>query len=295
MAYEGFSFSKGPQPGGASATFHGSEPVTTPAQQPVNPNAQEIARLESELAQAEAELAEFDRANPGIASGDAMLAANRAEGGDMSLYTGMTNAAENRALRESAEKESAITAINNAIANAKEMAARLEDQNDEFIEERKIKVENDLESARRTAAKYGLQLPSDWYVLNDRLEKVKRGEVNPDNLQNWEYRIWQKMNSKTLTDSDIKEMEEFVAKNPNSELAKYLMGRIPELKKNTTEAGARRDAERAKADSIARGYKFTTMAEIQNFANRWNSGTDAEIKLLKKYYTFDPSKGLKGK
>ena len=121
-------------------------------------NEGELAMLRQQLADVDRELAEFDRANPGIASGEAELAANRAAGGDIGFYTGMAGRAAAETQRTAAQATAARESIENALDEASRNAYGLEDEMDAFAKQRKMEVETQLNKAERMAANSGLNI-----------------------------------------------------------------------------------------------------------------------------------------
>lgn len=58
------------------------------------------------------------------------------------------------------------------------------------------------------------------------------------------------------------------------------------------DAKARRATRKANADALVKQFTGMDKARIATFRNRWNAGTDADIKAIKEFYNFDPKTGL---
>ena len=68
-----------------------TDSIITERRQAYDARNSELAQLETELAQVEAQIAEFDRMNPGIASGDIDIAATMMEAGNYAPYQQAVN------------------------------------------------------------------------------------------------------------------------------------------------------------------------------------------------------------
>lgn len=250
----------------------------------------ELAQLERELAQVNARIAEFDRANPGLSSGGAELAANRMEMGDYGAYDSLVGNAYGQARNDAARNDATNAGVMNAIDEARKLAFGLDNESDETRAERVQNIRVMLDKAARDAEKGGVRLPREWYELNEQLNGRGGNGGGKSELQ-WLNELYSKSDAHKLTDADVSEMKDFIRNNPKSELSLKLQGIISRYGKKTVESRMRWRGESESAEKAAKKYTSMTRGDAAQFANRWNAGTDAEIKLLKKFYNYDYETG----
>lgn len=231
----------------------------------------EIAQLETELAQVEAQIAEFDRMNPGIASGDIDIAATMMEAGNYSPYQQAVNAEIGRRQMNASGRDAAESAVRNAIANAKKLEWGLHEADDWMQRKTRGEMKAALDDAKYAADKNGIALPGEYYDLLKKVDgapddaNVGGGDTVLADTQ----RIEGLVRNKNLHDKDIQGLYAKADKmGDNSSEAAKLRALADKYKNSTVEAGERRRQAKAKAKEDAK-----------NFAARTASMTEAERNL----------------
>lgn len=222
----------------------------------------EIAQLETELAQVEAQIAEFDRMNPGIASGDIDIAATMMEAGNYSPYQQAVNTELGRRQMGASGRDAAESAVRNAIANAKKLEWGLHEADDWMQRKTRGEMKAALDDAKYTAEKNGIALPVEYYDL---LKKVDEGAANDTDVGGGDtvladtQRIEGLVRNKNLHDKDIRELYAKADKmgNNSSEAAK-LRALSDKYKNSTVEADERRRQAKAKAKEDAKNFAART-------------------------------------
>ena len=230
----------------------------------------EIAQLQAELAQVEAQIAEFDRMNPGIASGDIDIAATMMEAGNIAPYQQAVNTEIGRRQMNASGKDAAESAVRNAIANAKKLEWGLHEADDWMQRKTRGEMKAALDDAKYVAEKNGIALPGEYYDL---LKKVDEGAANDTNVGGGDtvladtQRIEGLVRNKNLHDKDIRELYAKADKmgNNSSEAAK-LRALADKYKNSTAEADERRRQAKAKAKEDAN--KFAARTENMTEAER---------------------------
>ena len=231
----------------------------------------ELARLQAELAQVEAQIAEFDRMNPGIASGDIDIAATMIEAGNYSPYQQAVNTEIGRRQMNASGRDAAESAVRNAIANAKKLEWGLHEADDWMQRKTRGEMKAALDDAKYAAEKNGIALPGEYYDL---LKKVD-GAPDDTNVGGGDtvladtQRIEGLVRNKNLHDKDIRELYAKADKmGDNSSEAAKLRALADKYKNSTAEADERRRQAKAKAKEDAK-----------NFAARTANMTEAERNL----------------
>ena len=276
---------QGPQAGGASATYYGAAPVQTPAADPFAAERAELAQLEAELKSVENEIADFDRANPGIDSGDIEVAAKMMEAGNASPYQSMVGLAQSRAQGIASAAKNAEDAIHNAIDNAGGFVATLKAKDDMAREEARALMRVQLNKAERMSKESGVPLPDEWFKLdalvNEGMPEGNGNGWNYDNTREFANDIQTKVNNNALHDSDLEEAEKYAQTINNSDMAKEIRDIIKANKYKTEEAKAKGKAARSAAETEAAAINALT--DKNERLVRWNGAS----KNLKTYYTMD--------
>lgn len=225
----------------------------------------EIAQLETELAQVEAQIAEFDRMNPGIASGDIDIAATMMEAGNYSPYQQAVNAEIGRRQMGESAKAGAMSGVWNGIDNARNALAGYAKMSDDQRAVALDLARTELDKAKRAAN--GSELPREYYDVLAKIDNPDTGD-GMNNETYWRNSFTAKVSKNNLHDSDIVELKEYANKNPNKELTAKLYAIVREFENSTVEAGGRRRQAKAKAKEDAK-----------KFAARTASMTEAERNL----------------
>jgi hypothetical protein len=229
----------------------------------------ELAQLNAELAQVEAQIAEFDRMNPGIASGDIDIAATMMEAGNYSPYQQAVNAEIGRRQMNASGRDSAESAVRNAIANAKKLEWGLHEADDWMQRKTRGEMKAALDDAKYAAEKNDISLPGEYYDL---LAEVEKGAANDtdvgggDTVLANKQRIERLVRNKNLHDKDIEDLRAKARKmGDNSSEAEKLNALADKYEKSTVEAYVRRNKAIKDAE-----------VDMQNFVNATRNMTDAE-------------------
>ena len=232
----------------------------------------ELAQLETELAQVEAQIAEFDRMNPGIASGDIDIAATMMEAGNYSPYQQAVNTEIGRRQMNASGRDAAESAVRNAIATAKKLEWGLHEADDWMQRKTRGEMKAALDDAKYAAEKNGIALPREYY---DILAEVEKGATDDANVGGGDtvladtQRIEGLVRNKNLHDKDILELYAKADKmGDNSSEAAKLRALADKYKNSTAEADERRRQAKVKAKEDAK-----------NFAARTANMTEAERNL----------------
>lgn len=293
-----FRWRNQPQPAqpvnmGGQAAFDASSaamgaPVSTPVQvQPFEAERQELAALESQLAEIDRQIEQFDRENPGFSSGMVDVAAKRAEAGDMNVYNSMVQGAMSMQQGSAGARKAGEAGVWNSIDEARKLAFGLDDTSDETREARVANIRVMLDKARRDATAAGIELPAEWHELDRKISQVETGAgADKRSILQWGNELWTKSQNGTLSDDDIKDMESYIAKNPNGELSKDLQAMVQQYKGRTQQAKAKAKAKNEKWESW-----FNRVVNAANIAEEIAKLSREEYEEFKKRFTYDPKTG----
>ena len=249
-----------------------------------------ISELQQQLAQVDAQIEAINQKLGGVSDRDLSIAAARAEAGDFSAYDNMVSRAANR---EQANK----TAANNRSAelqNARKLVWGLNSKDSDQQAAAFNQVDLALEKFERKAQELGLNPESDpdYRALKAERDKaagaVKENQNARETATDW----WKKVNDKTLTDNDIKTLEDKIASDPNNPEVEELRKLVDENKGKTVEARARYTRRKNAAYQKAKSLQDATP---ESAINEWNSMTEAERKEFSKFYTVDIKTDKDGK
>jgi len=247
----------------------------------------ELADLERQLAEIDLQIEKFDRENPGFSSGMVDVAAKRAEAGDMGTYNNMVQNAYYIQQGAAGARKAGEAGIWNSIDEAKKLAYGLDDTGDETRDARIANIRVMLDKAKRDADAAGIKLPDEWYRLNseiaDGVSNKNKGRLN---LLEWGNSMYTKWRNDDLSDDDIKDMEEYIAKNPNGELSKDLQPLVEQYKGKTKEAKAKAKAKNARWENW-----FNSVVNSVNVAEEIAKLSREEYEEFKKRFTYDPKTG----
>ena len=277
---------------GRQAAFDASSaamgaPVSTPVQvQPFEAERQELAALESRLAEIDRQIEQFDRENPGFSSGMVDVAAKRAEAGDMSAYNSMVQGDMSMQQGAAGARKAGEAGVWNSIDEARKLAFGLDDTSDETREARVANIRVMLDKARRDATAAGIELPTEWHELDRKISQVETGAgADKKSILQWGNELWTKSQNGTLSDDDIKDMESYIAKNPNGELSKDLQAMVQQYKGRTQQAKERYQKELNEARRMAAEAGKLSRAGLQAM---WNDMPPNSP--LKKHYSLRDGK-----
>lgn len=277
---------------GGQAAFDASSaamgaPVSTPVQvQPFEAERQELAALKSQLAEIDRQIEQFDRENPGFSSGMVDVAAKRAEAGDMNAYNSMVQGAMSMQQGAAGARKAGEAGVWNSIDEARKLAFGLDDTSDETREARVSNIRVMLDKARRDATAAGIELPAEWHELDRKISQVETGAgADKRSILQWGNELWTKSQNGTLSDDDIKDMESYIAKNPNGELSKDLQAMVQQYKGRTQQAKGRYQKEVNEARRMAAEAGKLSRAGLQAM---WNDLPPNSP--LKKHYSLRDGK-----
>ena len=271
----------------ASVAAAGGNLGTPVSVQPFEAERKELADLERQLAEIDLQIEKFDRENPGISSGMVDVAAKRAEAGDIGTYNAMVQNAYSMQQGAAGARKAGQAGIWNSIDEAKKLAYGLDDTGDETRDARIANIRVMLDKAKRDADAAGIELPDEWYRLNS---EISDGVSNKDkgrlNLLEWGNSMYTKWRNDDLSDEDIKDMEDYIAKNPNGELSKDLQPLVEQYKGKTKEAKAKAKAKNARWENW-----FNSVVNSVNVAEEIAKLSREEYEEFKKRFTYDPKTG----
>ena len=216
------------QNGGEAAALAGQQ-AQMQATRDVN---NELAQLEAELTQIEAQIAEFDRMNPGIASGDIDIAATMMEAGNYSPYQQAVNAEIGRRQMGESAKAGAMSGVWNGIDNARNALAGYAKMSDDQRAVALDLARTELDKAKRAAN--GSELPREYYDVLAKIDNPDTGD-GMNNETYWRNSFTAKASKNNLHDTDIAELKKYADNNPNKELTAKLYAIVREFENSTVE------------------------------------------------------------
>lgn len=281
MSEFGFRWAGAPamQNGGEAAALAGQQ-AQMQATRDVN---NEIAQLETELAQVEAQIAEFDRMNPGIASGDIDIAATMMEAGNYSPYQQAVNAEIGRRQMGESAKAGAMGGVWNGIDNARNALAGYAKMSDDQRAVALDLARTELDKAKRAAN--GSELPREYYDVLAKIDNPDTGD-GMNNETYWRNSFTAKVGKNDLHDADIVELKKYADDNPNKELTAKLYAIVREFENRTEERKGEGKKERAEADAEA--SKINSVKNKDMRRQMFDNGSDA----LRTHYKYDEKSGL---
>lgn len=253
------------------------------AQRDVDDRNAEIAQLETELSQVEAQIAEFDRMNPGIASGDIDIAATMMEAGNYAPYQQAVNAEIGRRQMGESAKAGAMSGVWNGIDNARNALAGYAKMSDDQRAVALDLARTELDKAKRAAN--GSELPREYYDVLAKIDNPDTGE-GMNNETYWRNSFTAKVSKNDLHNADIDYLKEYADKNPNKELTEKLYAIVREFENRTEEKkGA---GKKARAEAAAEASKINSVKNKDMRRQMFDNGSDA----LREYYKYDEKSGI---
>lgn len=224
-----------------------------------------LREKEAELAEVNARLAEIDKE---IGNADEWeIAAKRAELGDMSAYDNLVSRRGNAA-------GGAISPVEEILYRAKGIASGLKSPSTEEKLLARDNIEVALEKAEKMASRAGEELPALYYELKDRLENMEGGGTGTNKTaREIGTEFWIRARRGKLSDSDIKEAEDIIAADPNSELSQELKDIVSEYEKKTPEYKKKQAQKLAARKKMANdaAAAFGTSGTPESKKMRWNA------------------------
>ena len=260
-----------------------------------------INELEAELAQINGKIAEIDKATPSIANNPREwdIAAKRAEIGDMSAYDNLVSRGN--------QSSSSVSNIESGLyAAAKELwGMKDSDDSQRHMSQNIIGVE--LQKAEEWARKNGVDIetgmPRIYYELRQEYNTLRQkysdldgnkapaaggARLNFDNARTVGNEVASLVAKKDLHDSDLKEMEAWVAANSNSPHAAEIRTVIKDNKGKTEEAKARAKKTRSDSDAL---YDQAKDLSKNGLVTWWEGLSNKQKELFKKHHSIDLVKG----
>lgn len=246
-----------------------------------------------QLEQLKLKLAEIDRQIASVQAGGAddekAIAAKLAEIGDTSLYQGIINREQNIA----SQQKSNASSIDNMLFEADKLSWGLNSKSDEERGIVKQNIQAVLDRVKQVADQTGTPLPPKYAELAQKLENSDKASMVYESERRRANDLWLKARNKTLDNSDIKEMENYIAANPNSEISAQYRQLIEQYQGKTEQSKAAASKRKADAQSAARALMDLSVNEQ---LNRWTTMSASERKLLNDHgYVMDPKKGITSK
>ena len=224
-----------------------------------------LREKEAELAEVNARLAEIDKE---IGNADEWeIAAKRAELGDMSAYDNLVSRRGNAA-------GGAISPVEEILYRAKGIASGLKSPSTEEKLLARDNIEVALEKAEKMASRSGQELPALYYELKDRLENMEGGGTGTNKTaREIGTEFWIRARRGTLTEADVKEAEDIIAADPNSELSQALKDIVSEYEKKTPEYKKKQAQKLAARKKMANdaAAAFGTSGTPESKKIRWNA------------------------
>lgn len=288
MSEFGFRWAGAPamQNGGDAAALAGQQAQMQATRDVDN----ELAQLNAELAQVEAQIEQFDRMNPGIASGDIDIAATMMEAGNYAPYQQAVNTEIGRRQMGASGRDAAESAVRNAIANAKKLEWGLHEADDWMQRKTRGEMKAALDNAKYAAEKNGIALPGEYYDL---LAEVENGVANDtdvgggDTVLANKQRIERLVRNKNLHDKDIEDLRAKARKmGDNSSEAEKLNALADKYENSTVEKSDAIKQEKSEA-----GREASKINGVKNKDMR-RQMFDNSSDVLRKYYKYDEKSGL---
>lgn len=235
---------------------------------------QRLAVLENKLAEIDNNIAQLQQ---GGADEEKAIAAKLAEIGDTSLYQGILSREQNQA----AQQKSNASSIDNMLFEADKLSWGLNSKSDEERGIVKQNIQAVLDRAKQVAEQTGTPLPPKYSELERKLEDSdKASMVYESDLKraNELYILYRKGG---LEDSHIKEMEDYIEKNPNSEIATQYRQLIEQYKGKTKESRAA--ASKRKQDALDLYYSLNGLSKDE-ITKRIANMSPRERKLLEDFH-----------
>lgn len=281
---------KGYRPNVASSTPFNNEQL---AQQNYDQFNDSMQTKRQQLEQLKAQLAEIDKQIATVEAGGAdeekAIAAKLAEIGDTSLYQGIIAREQGNAERQKANASS----IDNMLFEADKLSWGLNSKSDEDRGIYKQNIQAILDRAKQVADQTGTPLPQKYRELEKKLQDSDNAASAYESERRRANELYILQRNGGLEDSHIKEMEEYIKKNPNSEIATQYRQLIEQYKGKTKQSKAAASKRKADAQSAVRVLMDLSVDEQ---LRRWSNMSASERKLINDHgYVMDPKNGITSK
>ena len=236
---------------------------------------QRLAVLEEQLKQIDGQIAELQQ---GGADEEKAIAAKLAEIGDTSLYQGILAREQNQA----AQQKSTASSIDNMLFEADKLSWGLNsNKSDEAFDIAKQNIRSYLDRAKQVAEQTGTPLPPKYAELERKLKEADESSTARESDIKRANELYILYRNGGLEDSHIKEMEDYIKKNPNSEIATQYRQLIEQYKGKTKESRAA--ASKRKQDADALYYSLNNLSKEET-TKRIANLSSRERKLLADFH-----------
>jgi len=235
---------------------------------------QRLATLEQQLMKIDSDLAQLQQ---GGADEEKAIAAKLAEIGDTSLYQGILAREQNQA----AQQKSNASSIDNMLFEADKLSWGLNSKSDEERGIVKQNIQAVLDRAKQVAEQTGTPLPPKYSELERKLEDSDKASIVYESDLKRANELYILYRKGGLKDSHIKEMEDYIEKNPNSEIATQYRQLIEQYKGKTKESRAA--ASKRKQDALDLYYSLNGLSKDE-ITRRISNMLPRERKLLEDFY-----------
>lgn len=245
---------------------------------------QRLAVLEEQLKQIDGQIAELQQ---GGADEEKAIAAKLAEIGDTSLYQGILAREQNQA----AQQKSNASSIDNMLFEADKLSWGLNaNKSDEAFDIAKQNIRAYLDRAKLVSEQTGTPLPPKYAELERKLKEADESSEAIESEIKRANELWLKARNKTLEKADIQEMEDYIEKNPNSEIATQYRQLIEQFQGKTKESRAAASKRTADAKAIVDTLRDLPVGEQ---LDRWSKMPPSKQKSVKDQgYIMDPKLGI---
>lgn len=269
---------KGYRPNVASSTPFNNEQL---AQQNYDQFNDSMQTKRQQLEQLKARLAEIDKQIATVEAGGAdeekAIAAKLAEIGDTSLYQGIIAREQGNAERQKANASS----IDNMLFEADKLSWGLNSKSDEDRGIYKQNIQAILDRAKQVADQTGTPLPQKYRELEKKLQDSDNAASAYESERRRANELYILQRNGGLEDSHIKEMEDYIKKNPNSEIATQYRQLIEQYKGKTKESKAYASKRKKDADDLYYSLSGLSKEEI---TRRIANMSPRERKLLEDFH-----------
>ena len=235
----------------------------------------ELSQLEGLLRTIDSQIAELENSDP--RDTERKLASLGASIGDMSLYQGILAREQNQA----AQQKSNASSIDNMLFEADKLSWGLNSKSDEERGIVKQNIQAVLDRAKQVAEQTGTPLPQKYRELEQKLQDSDKASIVNESERRRANDLWLKARNETLENADIQEMEDYIKKNPNSEIATQYRQLIDQYTGKTKESKA--SASKRKQDALDLYYSLNGLSKEES-TKRIANLSPRERKLLEDFY-----------
>lgn len=235
----------------------------------------ELSQLEGLLRTIDSQIAELENSDP--RDTERKLASLGASIGDMSLYQGILAREQNQA----AQQKSNASSIDNMLFEADKLSWGLNSKSDEERGIVKQNIQAVLDRAKQVAEQTGTPLPQKYRELEQKLQDSDKASIVNESERRRANDLWLKARNETLENADIQEMEDYIKKNPNSEISGQYRQLIEQYQGKTKQSKA--SASKRKQDALDLYYSLNGLSKEES-TKRIANLSPRERKLLEDFY-----------